>query len=119
MVDNQFFNSRTNFLKNEKNINFSVQAAKLRVERHVFDSWRANRVTVPEHFENRLVTEFPELADYRTATEDVLRDSQEQAGYGEAGILRETLEVQKELIAMQRLRIAQLEIENEKLKSKL
>jgi hypothetical protein len=121
MVDNQHFIEATDFIKNTKKITFGQIALAIGIERHILDNIRrgsqAPNQTIIETFK-RVYPESAKFFASKNQGEDIVNDSQDQVGYGEIGILKETLSVQKELIAMQRLRIAQLEIENEKLKNK-
>ena len=93
----------------------------MRVERHVFDSWRANRVTVPEHIEERLVSEFTELANYRTDIPDVVNDSEEQGQYVkmEPGMVSEMITMQRDMIKMLREEIARKTVEAERLRGEV
>ena len=122
MPNNQSFIARTNFLKNDKNINFSKQAEKLRVERHIFDSYRANRVAVPAHVEKRLITEYPELTEYAQAKEETWLVEDVEQGYSFGAInveLKDLAKTQAKLIDMMEGELEKMRIENRKLREKI
>lgn len=115
MVDNQQFILRTNFLKNEKNISFVNQSAKLRVERHVFDSWRTNRVAVPEHIEKRLIAEFPELTEF----ENLVSEPPAEIVYEKTTYNHELIETQRHLIKLMKEELERQKMENQRLRDRI
>jgi hypothetical protein len=116
MPDNQLFIEKTDFLKNEKKINYSVQAEKLRIERHVFDSYRAERVAVPGYIEQRMIVDFPELADFeerKNTTTDVVHEP--MVLYSDGNAWKEAYLTQKKLIEMQNMELERLRKDVERL----
>jgi len=64
MVDNKGFIEKTNYLKHIVKMNFAIQAERLGVSRSVFDSYRMERVNVPDIIMEKLDKDFPDLMDY-------------------------------------------------------
>jgi DNA-binding XRE family transcriptional regulator len=118
MIDSQRFKEITDVIKLRKKTTIGKIAETIGVERHVLDNTRSGKQEPSIQLLRLIADCFPDFEEDLIPKIPILQDSQDQVGYGEMGILKETLSVQKELIAMQRLRIAQLEIENEKLKNK-
>lgn len=117
MPDNQQFIEATNYLKNEKNIDFSVQAEKIKVKRHRFDSWRSKRVEVPAYILNRLREEFAELSEMSGPIKgDRVEEPSEVYATAGFNVWKEAFLTQKELVEIQKERIRILELENERLK---
>lgn len=74
MVDNKGFIRSTNFLKYEKKIDHKEIAIRLGVERHKYDSWRSERVQVPDYIERKMEKVFDELRDYETESAELLME---------------------------------------------
>ncbi len=120
MVDKQQFIKGTDYIKHRYNLTSEQVGERIGGNKNTIDNPRRGSSKPNFGVVQKLIAEWPDSEPYflsNDAQNNIVNDSQEQVGYGEMGILKETLSVQKELIAMQRLRIAQLEIENERLKN--